>query len=86
MENNNKPTPQIPEGDSFLLVRLNVKKGEFACVHSNIFDALALHELAETALDEEKRKLLGLSSAQVPAIAVPAVRLPNFDALRKHNG
>lgn len=84
MENNNKPTPQIPEGDSFLLVRLNVKKGEFACVHSNIFDALALHSLADTALQAEKKKMLGVAGPQVPQIAVPAVRLPNFDALRKN--
>ena len=87
MENNNKPMPQIPEGESFLLVRLNVKTGEFACIHSNFFDALALHSLAETALQIEKQKHLGaLLGHAVPQIAVPAVRLPNFDALRKNHG
>ena len=90
MENtNNKPQPQIPEGESFLLVRFNVKTGEFACAHSNIFDALWLHSVAETALAMEKQKMLGAMMGHVsavPQIAVPAVRLPNFDALRKKQG
>lgn len=84
MENNNKnaAATQIPEGESFLIVRLNVKTGEFACVHSNIFDALALHELAGTALEIEKKKMLG-AIAQPPQIAVPGLHLPTLDALRK---
>ena len=89
MENtNNKPQPQIPEGESFLLIRRNVKTGEFACVHSNIFDALMLLSLAQTAMELEKKKMLQplMPGSAVPQIAVPAVRLPNFDALRKKQG
>jgi hypothetical protein len=37
--------PQIPEGDLFLMIRINPKTNEFQCVFSDLLSGLALHKL-----------------------------------------
>jgi len=76
------PRPQgIPEGESYLFVRLNPKTGEFSCLYSDVRDALALLALAQTTMDKTTRDMLGLNAP--PAIATPHMSFPGLDAMRK---
>jgi hypothetical protein len=65
-----KPTmPQIPEGELYLFVRLDPKTQEFQCLFSDLFTGLALHDLADTFLENLKRKMF----------TGPEIQAPTFD-------
>lgn len=74
--------PQVAEGEIFLFVRLNHKTGEFQCLFSNFFDALALHSLAETHLAQIKAANMG---AAAPLAKAPGFQLPSLDAILRTN-
>jgi hypothetical protein len=80
MADNIKPQLEVGEGEAYLFVRLNLKKGEFQVLHSNFFDGLALLELADTHMDQAKRQMM----APLPALTqTPNFQLPSLDFLRK---
>lgn len=72
-QQNGKPQmPQIPEGDLFLLVRLNPKTQDFQCLFPDLMSALALHDLADAFLENIKRGMFAAPQIQ-------AAPLPGFD-------
>jgi hypothetical protein len=82
MADNIKPQLEVGEGEAYLFVRLNLKKGEFQVLHSNFFDGLALLELADTHMDQAKRQMM----APLPALATsPNFQLPSLDVLLRKN-
>lgn len=64
--------PQIPEGDLFLLVRINPKTQDFQCIFSDLVSGLALYDLGGAFLDNIKRKMFASPEIQ-------AAPLPGFD-------
>jgi hypothetical protein len=71
-QNGKQAVPQIPEGDLYLLVRINPKTQEFQCIFSDLFSGLALHNLADEFLGNIKRQMFA-----APQIA--AAPAPGFD-------
>ena len=63
-QNGKQQTPQIPEGDLYLLVRLNPKTQEFQCLFSDMISGLALHDLADEFLGNLKRNMFGAVQLQ----------------------
>jgi hypothetical protein len=70
--------PNLPEGSMYLFVIFNPKTGEYACTFSSLTDALAVHSMAATSLEFEKRKAF----EPPPAIAVPGFPAGGFDVSR----
>ena len=69
--------PVIPDGDLFLLVRLNPKTQEFQCLFPDLVTALALHDLADAFLANIKRGMFAAPQIQ-------AAPLPGFDPKLLH--
>jgi hypothetical protein len=69
LQNGKTATPQIPEGTMYLFVVFNPKTGEYACTFSSLTDALALHSMAETSLNNEKQRAF----SPVPNFTAPAM-------------
>jgi len=65
--------PVIPEGDLYLLVRINPKTAEFQCVFSDMMSGIALHKLADTFLENIQRQMFAPTQ-------ITAAPLPGFDA------
>lgn len=81
MPDNKKPQLEVGEGEAYLFVRLNLKDGQFHVLHSNFFDGLALHSLAETHLDQAKRQMM----APLPALSTtPGFQVPSLDAILRN--
>jgi hypothetical protein len=72
---NGKPQmPQIPEGELFLLVRLNPKNNEFQCLFSDLLSGLALHKLGGEFIEQNfTRKMFAAPEIH----AAPGI--PGFD-------
>ena len=71
-QNGAQKTPVIPEGDLFLLVRLNPKTQEFQCVFSDLVSGLALHELGKAFLGR-------ITNGMFAAPQIQATPLQGFD-------
>jgi len=64
--------PVIPEGDLYLLVRINPKTQDFQCLFSDLLSGLALYDLGGEFLHNIKRKLFAAAEIQTAP-------LPGFD-------
>jgi hypothetical protein len=64
--------PVIPEGDVYLLVRINPKTQDFQCLFPDLVSGLALYSLAGTFLENIKRRLFAAAEIQTAP-------LPGFD-------
>jgi hypothetical protein len=72
-QQNGKPQmPQIPEGDLFLLVRLNPKTQEFQCLFGDLVSGIALHKLGGAFLENIQRQMFAGPQIQTAP-------LPGFD-------
>jgi hypothetical protein len=73
-QQNGKPEmPKIPEGDLYLLVRLNPKTQEFQCIFADLISGIALHKLAATFLENIQRQMFAAPTIQT------APGIPGFD-------
>jgi hypothetical protein len=66
-DNDKKQMPQIPEGDLFLLVRIDPRTQDFQCVFSDLISALALHKLAQEFIEQNFTRKMFAAAPQIQA-------------------
>lgn len=71
-QNGGQKPPVIPEGDAFLLVRINPKTSEFQCLFSDLISALALHKLADEYIRQNFTGRM-FSAAEIVRAPLPGI-------------